>query len=87
MKGNNIKISDFGWSVYNQKDSLRKTLCGTPLYLAPEFIMSCPYNDAVDIWALGIMAYEFFTNQLPFIIRSVNDLIKIVTFLLFKADD
>lgn len=61
-QGNNVKLSDFGWSVHNPKDKLRKTLCGTPLYLAPEFITTCMYNDAVDIWAFGIMAYELFAD-------------------------
>jgi serine/threonine protein kinase len=64
--------------VHNPKDNLRKTLCGTPLYLAPEFITTCKYNDAIDIWSLGIMAYELFTHEFPFKIESVNDLIKIV---------
>ena len=34
MQGN-VKLGDFGWSVYNNNKSLRDTKCGTPLYLAP----------------------------------------------------
>ena len=31
----NVKLGDFGWSVYNMNKALRNTQCGTPLYLAP----------------------------------------------------
>jgi serine/threonine protein kinase len=35
--GGSIKLSDFGWAriIQNPAEELRKTLCGTPLYLAP----------------------------------------------------
>jgi serine/threonine protein kinase len=35
--GETIKLSDFGWAkiIKNPQDELRRTLCGTPLYLAP----------------------------------------------------
>jgi aurora kinase len=36
--GGVVKLTDFGWSVYNPDNSLRETICGTPLYLSPELI-------------------------------------------------
>ena len=32
------KLTDFGWSNYIQEDKERRTVCGTPIYLAPEII-------------------------------------------------
>ncbi len=35
--GGVIKLCDFGWSIQtkHEETDLRKTFCGTPLYLAP----------------------------------------------------
>ena len=41
-------------------------MCGTPLYQAPEIWNNQPYNQKVDIWALGIILYEMVTQQYPF---------------------
>lgn len=50
------KICDFGWAVH-EPNELRSTLCGTPLYLAPEALCGEQYNSKVDIWALGTLAH------------------------------
>jgi serine/threonine protein kinase len=57
---------------------MRSTLCGTPLYLAPELINSDNYNESVDVWALGVLTYELLTNEIPFKIKSMKDLKKVV---------
>jgi serine/threonine protein kinase len=36
--GGVIKLIDLGWSVYNPRNELRKTFCGTPIYLSPELL-------------------------------------------------
>ncbi|KAI1097237.1 kinase-like domain-containing protein [Jackrogersella minutella] len=64
-----IKISDFGWSVH-APSSRRKTYCGTLDYLPPEMInprtSDESYNEKVDIWALGVLMYEFLVGEAPF---------------------
>jgi serine/threonine protein kinase len=60
-----LKIADFGWSVH-ALNSRRQTLCGTLDYLSPEMIEGQDHDHTVDIWALGILCYEFLTGLPPF---------------------
>ena len=60
-----IKIADFGWSVH-APSSRRTTLCGTLDYLPPEMIENKDHDHTVDIWALGVLAYEFLVGSPPF---------------------
>ena len=60
-----IKIADFGWSVH-APSSRRETMCGTLDYLPPEMILQRPYNHYVDLWCLGVLAYEFIVGRAPF---------------------
>jgi aurora kinase, other len=68
------KIGDFGWSVYSSTDK-RETFCGTPLYISPELLLGNSYDRQVDIWALGVMMYEFLTGRIPFKIQHENNLL------------
>ncbi|KAF4505397.1 hypothetical protein G6O67_007353 [Ophiocordyceps sinensis] len=64
-----VKISDFGWSVH-APNNRRKTMCGTLDYLPPEMIKPGSsdnyYNEKVDLWSLGVLAYEFLVGEAPF---------------------
>ena len=60
-----IKIADFGWSVH-ALSGRRKTMCGTLDYLPPEMVESKEYDESVDIWALGVLTYEFLCGNAPF---------------------
>lgn len=64
-----IKISDFGWSVH-APNNRRQTMCGTLDYLPPEMLKPGSqdnyYNEKVDLWSLGVLAYEFLVGEAPF---------------------
>ncbi|KAJ6218104.1 hypothetical protein RDWZM_009261 [Blomia tropicalis] len=67
-----LKIADFGWCVH-APSSRRDTMCGTLDYLAPEMIQQRPYDHKVDIWCLGILAYEFLVGKPPFETKSTPE--------------
>ena len=49
---------------------------GTPAYMAPEQAAADPAADhRVDIYALGVMAYEILTGQRPFVGRTAQELL------------
>ena len=74
LKGE-LKIADFGWSVH-APNSRRTTLCGTLDYLPPEMVEGHDHDDAVDIWSLGVLCYEFLVGHPPFEAQGHSDTYK-----------
>lgn len=62
-KDNRAKLCDFGLAAIIQN---RVTVCGTFEYMAPEMILKLPYDNRIDIWALGILLYELIQGYAPF---------------------
>ena len=60
------KLTDFGWSNYIQEDEKRTTVCGTPIYLAPEIIKEQGHDEKVDLWCIGVLLFELTTGSVPF---------------------
>jgi serine/threonine protein kinase len=71
------KIIDFGLAkqlpYVNFENGIERTyskcytLCGTVEYSAPEIIVRNGYDNAVDIWAFGVLLYEMIFKTTPFI--------------------
>ncbi len=54
-----LKLSDFGISKILSDDKLN-TICGTPIYMAPEIWLMEPYDEKVDIWSIGVVTYYLY---------------------------
>ena len=75
---NNVKICDFGIGrVLNSEDELLYDKCGTPMYMAPEIILSDIENGykgfPVDIWSSGITLYIMLSGSLPYSLKKKNN--------------
>jgi serine/threonine protein kinase len=42
--------------------------------MAPELIDGAPSTPKVDMWALGIILYQFFSNRFPFEAKNFYEL-------------
>jgi serine/threonine protein kinase len=61
-----VKYIDFGLSIPNKREFCKPgNRTGTPDYLAPEIIKRMQTDHRVDLFALGVTAYELFTHTLP----------------------
>jgi serine/threonine-protein kinase ULK/ATG1 len=61
-----LKIADFGFARSLPSTSLAETLCGSPLYMAPEILRYEKYDAKADLWSVGTVLYEMMTSKPPF---------------------
>lgn len=74
-------ITDFGLArtALPSMDALAShggRIVGTPAYMAPEQIEGADVTPAVDIYALGVVAFELITGEMPFLDTSIAGLVK-----------
>ncbi|XP_026903280.2 serine/threonine-protein kinase ULK2 isoform X4 [Acinonyx jubatus] len=74
VSGISIKIADFGFARYLHSNMMAATLCGSPMYMAPEVIMSQHYDAKADLWSIGTVIYQCLVGKPPFQANSPQDL-------------
>ena len=61
-----VCITDFGFAKALSGGERAFTICGTPDYLSPELLLHRGCNRAADIWAFGVLLFEFIAGVPPF---------------------
>ncbi len=66
-----VKLIDFGLAVPNTPAFRRPgNRTGTLQYMAPELLRREPIDERIDIFAFGVLAFEFLTDRLPYDARN-----------------
>eukprot|EP01012_Entosiphon_sulcatum_P064692 TRINITY_DN93523_c0_g1_i1.p1 TRINITY_DN93523_c0_g1~~TRINITY_DN93523_c0_g1_i1.p1 ORF type:complete len:334 (+),score=65.23 TRINITY_DN93523_c0_g1_i1:66-1067(+) len=61
-----IKISDFGLAKICSDQTMVRTACGSPNYVAPEVLTNQGYTFSCDLWSAGVVLYALLCGFLPF---------------------
>jgi serine/threonine protein kinase len=71
-----LKIADFGSARYLHESSMAFTVCGSPLYMAPEILQCQSYDHKCDLWSAGVVLYEMLCGAPLFLAHSEADLLR-----------
>ncbi|CAL4130822.1 unnamed protein product, partial [Meganyctiphanes norvegica] len=69
-----LKIGDFGLAQYMMESDTAGTLKGSPLYMAPEIVLTRNYNVKVDLWSIGVILYECLFGAAPYSSKTFTEL-------------
>ena len=61
-----VKLTDFGFATKYEPDEMQKNPLGSPAYMAPELFKKLEYDNKVDIWAAGVIAFRLLSGERPF---------------------
>ncbi len=70
-----LKVGDFGLAAkLDFPGERRRTICGTPNYIAPEVLNSkiCGHSFEADIWSVGVVLYAMLVGKPPFETSNVK---------------
>ena len=73
---NDIVISDFGFARDGDSNTMFDTLCGSPMYMAPEIMNHKVYDNKSDLWSVGVIMYELLFGTTPYHAKNMIELMK-----------
>lgn len=76
--GTDVKITDFGASIFYQAQVTQKVIVGTPSYMSLEQISGHRLTYASDMYSLGVVAYQLLTGVLPFRAKNITGLFEAI---------
>ncbi|KAG8180693.1 hypothetical protein JTE90_006251 [Oedothorax gibbosus] len=77
-----VKLCDFGFARIIGEKSFRRSVVGTPAYLAPEVLKNKGYNRSLDMWSVGVIVYVSLSGTFPFNEEEdINDQIQNAAFM------
>lgn len=71
-----LKIADFGFARSLKPWDLAATICGSPLYMAPEILRHECYDAKADLWSVGTILFEMLHGSPPFSGQNPLQLLK-----------
>ena len=71
-----LKVADFGFARFLPQAMMAETLCGSPLYMAPEILSYQKYDSKADLWSVGAVLYEMTVGKPPFRAQNHIELLK-----------
>ncbi len=83
FENNILKIADFGLAKNFQTNQEFNTLCGSPLYMAPEIVIPMvnkvkkserSYTVKADLWSVGLILLEMIIGRFPIKAQSLYHL-------------
>ena len=77
------KLLDFGIArIVDSNLTMENEILGSPAYISPEgfVVSSSKLTEQADIFSLGVLSYELFTGQKPFIGETLNEIGRAIQF-------
>lgn len=71
-----LKVADFGFARILPAATLAETLCGSPLYMAPEILRYEKYDAKADLWSVGAVLFEMAVGRPPFRAQNHVELLR-----------
>ncbi|XP_048845960.1 serine/threonine-protein kinase PLK3 isoform X2 [Brienomyrus brachyistius] len=74
-----LRVGDFGLAAKLEPAGHRKkTICGTPNYIAPEVLNRQGHGPESDVWALGCVMYTLLVGNPPFETQDLQETYKCI---------
>ncbi|XP_058034895.1 serine/threonine-protein kinase PLK3 [Ahaetulla prasina] len=79
-----LKVGDFGLAARQEPaDQRKKTICGTPNYLAPEVLVRQGHGPESDVWSLGCVMYTLLCGNPPFETSDLKETYRCIKYVVY----